>query len=116
MQGFARAGYVRRMADDAKPSDERGVPPSARASRLRSLAYKLYGEPPPKGAPRYEMLRWIRGFYFRQLPPTLAAFAVLAVWASATLIFLVLAVSTLIWLQGVISLSLRIRREEQRDP
>jgi hypothetical protein len=84
-------------------------------NRLRSLGVKLYGEPPPKSAPRSELLRWIRGFYLKLLPLTLASYAVGLVWASQTWIFVVLGASAFIWLQGVISLSLRIRREEQRE-
>jgi hypothetical protein len=84
-------------------------------SRLRSWAFKIYGDPPPKGAPRSESLRWVRRFYVRSLPLTLLAYALLLVWATETWIFVLLVAMTLLWLQGVSSLSLRIRREEQRE-
>jgi hypothetical protein len=84
-------------------------------SRLRSWAFKIYGEPPPRGAPRSQSLRWVRRFYLRPLPLTLAAYASLLIWASETWVYVVLVAMTLLWLQGVSSLSLRIRREEQRE-
>jgi hypothetical protein len=84
-------------------------------SRLRTLVWKLVGEPPPKSAPRVQFLRWIRGYYLRMLPLTLVVVAMLLVWESQTWVFVLLAMSALIWLQGVASLSLRIRREERRE-
>lgn len=60
-------------------------------------------------------LRWIRGYYLRMLPLTLVAVAMLLVWERQTWVFVVLAVSALIWLQGVASLSVRIRREERPE-
>jgi hypothetical protein len=83
--------------------------------RLRSLAFKVHGEPPPKGSPRSQMLRWIRGFYLKLLPFMIIVWVMLLVWASQTWIFIVLAASALIWLQSVGSLSVRIRREQRRE-
>jgi hypothetical protein len=37
-------------------------------NRLRSLAFKLNGAPPPTGSPKSQQLRWIRGFYLKPLP------------------------------------------------
>jgi hypothetical protein len=82
--------------------------------RLLSLGYKLYGEPPPKCAPRSEMLRWIRRFYIRPLPLLILVWVLLFIWAP-TWTLILLGASALIWLQGITSLSLRIRREEQRE-
>jgi hypothetical protein len=84
-------------------------------SRLRSISFRLFGEPPPKDAPRSHLLRWIRGFYVKMLPVTIPAWVVIAVWAPSALLLIGLAVSSLIWLQGVASLSIRIRREERRE-
>jgi hypothetical protein len=83
-------------------------------NRFRSLGFKLLGEPPPKGAPRSQTLRWVRRFYLRTLPLTLVAAAMLVVWASQAWVFVALGAWGLIWLQSVISLSVRIRREERR--
>ncbi|HXM87036.1 MAG TPA: hypothetical protein VN889_05335 [Solirubrobacteraceae bacterium] len=84
-------------------------------NRLRSLGFKIYGEPPPKGAPRSKLLRWIRGFYFKLLPPMLVIYVLVVVVVSQTWVLIVLAASALIWLQGMISLSLRVRRAEHRE-
>jgi hypothetical protein len=84
-------------------------------SRLRSISSKLFGEPPPKDAPRSQLLRWIRGFYLKMLPIAIPAIVAVLVWASDTWMLVTLAVSVLIWLQGLNSLSVRIRREERRE-
>jgi hypothetical protein len=61
-----------------------------------------------------QVLRWVRSYYLRILPLTLVAVAMLLVWDEQTWVFAVLALCALIWLQGMASLSLRIRREERR--
>ena len=82
--------------------------------RLRSLSQRIYGEPPPKGAPRSEMLRWVRGFYWKTWPLTLACYALVLLFSTTWLLVLA-GVTALIWAQGLASISLRIRREERRD-
>ena len=82
---------------------------------MRELGYRIFGAPPAGGAPRVATLRWIRGFYLKPLPLVLAVYALLAVWASGTVVIVLAAVSALIWLQGFVSLSLRIRREDRRE-
>jgi len=62
-----------------------------------------------------QLLRWIRGYYLRTLPLTLVVVAMVLVWESQTWVLVLLALSALIWLQSVTSLSLRIRREERRE-
>ena len=62
-----------------------------------------------------QLLRWIRGYYLRMLPLMLVVVAMLLVWESQTWVLVLLALSALIWLQSVSSLSLRIRREERRE-
>ncbi|HEY1451489.1 MAG TPA: hypothetical protein VGF47_11110 [Solirubrobacteraceae bacterium] len=42
-------------------------------------------------------------------------YAMLALWASETWVFVGMAVSALLWLQSVVSLSVRIDREERRE-
>jgi hypothetical protein len=82
--------------------------------RLRSLVWRLFGEPPPKGAPRVQALRWIRGIHCRTLPLALVAYAMLLAWASQTWILITAAVGVLISLESLVSLSVKIRREERR--
>jgi hypothetical protein len=60
------------------------------------------------------MLRWIRGYYLKMLPLMLVAVAMLLVWEGHVWVFVVLGVFALLWLQSVVSLSVRIRREERR--
>ena len=83
-------------------------------ARLRSRGFRIYGEPPAKGAPRAESLRWIRGFYIKPLPLLVAVSALVLIWAT-TWTLILLGASSAIWLQGFISLSLRIRREERSE-
>jgi hypothetical protein len=83
--------------------------------RLRALAWKLFGEPPPKGAPRVQVLRWIRGVQLRMLPIALVAYAMLLVWAAHTWILVTAGVGALISLESLMSLSVKIRREERRE-
>jgi hypothetical protein len=83
--------------------------------RLRSLAFKLYGELPAKGAPRVQTLRWIRGVQLRVLPLGLVAFAMLLVWADETWILVTAGIGLLISLESAISLSVKIGREERRE-
>jgi hypothetical protein len=80
-----------------------------------SLLYKIYGQPPAPGAPRSQALRWVRRFYIRPLPLTLA----LAVWIlflrPTTFALVLLGVAAGAWVWGISSLTLRIRREEGRE-
>lgn len=87
-------------------------------SRLRSLAFKIYGEPPSKGAPRSESLRWIRGLYLRPLPLLVVLLVICAlalVMGAPSWILALLGISVAVWVQGYVSLSIRIRREERRE-
>jgi D-alanyl-lipoteichoic acid acyltransferase DltB (MBOAT superfamily) len=62
-----------------------------------------------------QLLRWTRGYYLRVLPLMFVIVAMLLVWEWRTWLFVLLALSVVIWLQSVTSLSLRIRREERRE-
>jgi hypothetical protein len=84
-------------------------------NRLRLVGSRVFGAPPPKDAPRSELLRWIRRFYLRPLPLTVAVYVLAIVWASQTWVYIVLTAAALLWLQGIGSLSLRIRREQHRE-
>jgi hypothetical protein len=79
---------------------------------MRSLAAKIFGEPPDREAPRVEQMRWVRGFYLKPLPLTLLACAFIVIYAP-TPVLIAAGVGLTIWLQGLISLTLRIRREER---
>jgi hypothetical protein len=75
--------------------------------RLRSLAWKVFGAPPAKGAPRVQLLRWIRAVQLRALPFALIAYVMLLVWAAQTWVLVTAAVGGLISLESVVSLSVR---------
>ena len=77
--------------------------------RLRSLTFKLYGEPPPR-APRAFSCFAGYAASISGAAVTLAVYA-LAYLAVADLDLRLLAAFALIWLQSVISLCVRIRRE-----
>ncbi len=62
-----------------------------------------------------QVLRWIRGVQLRTLPFALIAYAMLLVWAAQTWVLVTAAVGGLISLESVISISVRIRREERRE-
>jgi hypothetical protein len=48
------------------------------------------------------------------LPLMLVVYVMLVIWASQAWVFVALGASALIWLQSLVSLSVRIRREERR--
>jgi hypothetical protein len=82
-------------------------------NRVRSLGFKLYGAPPPKGSRKSQQLRWIRGFYLKPLPLVLVVDVMGPRVVSQPWVLVLLGAGMAIWLQGLISISLRIRREER---
>jgi hypothetical protein len=89
------------------------------SGRTRRLAVKLYGEPPPKGAPRPDRLRYVRRISVRLLAFTGSLFFLLVVLNLAlgvsTTWPLVLFLGSVVWgLINIASLTVRIGREEQR--
>jgi hypothetical protein len=82
---------------------------------LRSVSFKLYGQPPPKGSARSVHLSYIRRIQLRQLPLIVPLFALLLVLSVQTWIWIVFAVGAVLWLESVISLTIRIRRARQRE-
>jgi hypothetical protein len=84
-------------------------------SRLSAAASKIYGPPPPKGAPPSQRLRYVRRMYWRMLLFALPLYAILTISAEPAWVLVPAAVGTLIWLQGFASLSVRIRREQRRE-
>jgi uncharacterized membrane protein YdbT with pleckstrin-like domain len=87
-------------------------------ARLRTIAFRMYGQPPAKDAPQSERLRYMRRFYTRPLwlkLLTVLLGAYIIVEFHQTWIIVLLAVSALIAIQGYTSLSVRIRRAERRE-
>jgi hypothetical protein len=81
------------------------------SGRLASAGYRILGTPPAPDAPRKARLLWLRGYYLRMLPLSLLAYVLMAIVLPTPWAWIVPAVSALLWLQGFVSLSLRIRRE-----
>jgi hypothetical protein len=78
---------------------------------LARQGFRIVGPPPPKGAPKAELLRFVRRCYTRMLPfyiplLVLLVFAGLPTWA-----WIVVAAGAALWLQGFISINLRIKRQ-----
>jgi hypothetical protein len=60
------------------------------------------------------MLRWIRGFYLKPVPLMIVGYTFVLIYATQTTVILA-AVSAGLWLQGLISLTVRVRRAESAD-
>ena len=84
--------------------------------RLGSLELRLLGmRPPPEGASRAERLSWIRALSLRLLPFAVAIWVVfLVLWGFPTWALVVFGVVAALQLEGLVSLTLKIRRERQR--
>jgi hypothetical protein len=78
------------------------------------MGFRMFGEPPGRDAPEEARLRWTRRFYLRPLPVALAVYGLAVLVASETWQYAVLAAAALFWLQGLVSISLRIRRVAHR--
>ena len=83
---------------------------------LANQGFRIFGPPPPKGAPRVEAWKYVRRIYVRLLPVTVPLWVVVALEGGPTWLWIVLGISTLTWLQGLISVSLRIRRLQSTPP
>jgi hypothetical protein len=85
---------------------------------MESLArqgLRITGPPPSKGAPKIEVLMWIRRFYIRILLITIPAW-ILLVFIGPAWAWIGLGVSGAVWLQGFISLNFRIKRLRSAPP
>jgi hypothetical protein len=84
-------------------------------TRLQALSVRLYGPAPPKDAPKVARLQWLRRFYVRTLPFNLVAYSVAALFGLSAIGWFVVGGTAIVWLQGWLSLSLRIRREKAHE-
>jgi hypothetical protein len=82
---------------------------------VRELGARIFGAPPGRGAPKLDLLLWIRRFYLRPLPLYLAVIVLAALLTSSTSGRVILAVTVLLWLAGLTSLSARIRRSRRES-
>lgn len=70
---------------------------------------RIFGPPPPKGAPKIEGALYVRRIYIRLLPFTVPVWVLLA-FAGGAFGWIVFGVSVASWLGGFASLNLRINR------
>jgi hypothetical protein len=83
---------------------------------VRSASVRLFGEPPGRDTPRLARLCWLRRMYLVMFLVGLPAYAlVVFVFARATWVYIAVGAAMLLGLQGVISISIRIRRERRRE-
>jgi hypothetical protein len=82
--------------------------------RLARAGRRFVGTPPPTEAPKKEHLLFLRRYYLRMLPLALVAYAAVAIVLPTPWAWAVPVGGTLLWLQGFVSLSVRIRRENRR--
>ena len=79
---------------------------------LAKQGLRLFGPPPGKGASRGEALRYIRRINVRLLAFSVPVWALL-VFSGLTWAWIVAGVTAAMWLQGFISLSIRLQREQK---
>ena len=82
---------------------------------LMRIGYRFLGEPPASGATRMERLLWLRGFYLRMIPLSVAVSAMVALFLPAPWAWVVPCLSVLLWAQGFVTLNVQIRRERRRE-
>lgn len=83
---------------------------------LARQGVRIVGPPPPKGAPKVQTWRFVRRFYIRMLLITVPVWIVVAFDGAPTWLWIVLGISAASWLQGFISVNLRIRRLRNVPP
>jgi hypothetical protein len=78
-----------------------------------NLVYRVVGAPPASGAPRVARLRWVRKFYRFNLA-AIAMVVIFALVGGDSFFWVVAAAVAVIWLVGLASISMQIRREASR--
>jgi hypothetical protein len=82
---------------------------------IRSVSFKLYGQPPPKGSARSVRLSYVRRIQLRLLLFVVPIYAVVLALGFQTWLLIVFALAAAIALANIVSLSIRIRRARQRE-
>jgi hypothetical protein len=82
---------------------------------VRSVSFKLFGQPPLKDSARSVRLCYIRRIQLRQLLFVVPLYAVVLALGVQTWILIVFAVGAAIYVGNVVSLSIRIRRARERE-
>ena len=77
---------------------------------LTKQSFRIFGQPPSQHAPEVERLRYIRRIYAQLAPLYVLAVIIAATSGFPTWAWIVIAFGAAAWLQGLISLMVRIRR------
>jgi hypothetical protein len=83
---------------------------------LAKHSVRIFGPPPPKGAPEIETWTFVRRIYSRSILFTVPVWVLVALDRDPTWVWIVLGVGAAIWLQGFISVNRRIRRLRNAPP
>jgi len=84
--------------------------PRTLPSMLKGLIYRVVGTPPASGAAREERLRWVRKFY-RLNVAAIAVVVICALLAGGAFLWIVAAAGAVMWVGGLATISMSIRRE-----
>jgi hypothetical protein len=80
-----------------------------------ALTQRLFGPPPPAGASRAEMLRWIRRTSWWGAPVTVLLLVLSLLLHQSTWLSIVFAICAALSISNLISLTVRIRRLERTE-
>jgi hypothetical protein len=83
---------------------------------LAKQGFRIFGPPPPDGAPKVESWLFVRRIYTRLLLFTVPMWVLIAVSGGPMWLWIALAVSAAMWLQGFIAVNVRIRRLRDVPP
>jgi hypothetical protein len=80
-----------------------------------SVFVRLFGESPGRHTSRLARLCWMRRFSLVTFLIGVPAYVFVFLFADATWVYIALGVALLLWLQSLVSLGIRIRRERSRE-
>ena len=83
---------------------------------LTKQSLRIFGPPPPKGAAKVQTWMFVRRIYSRMLLFVVQAWILIALDDGPTWLWIAFGVSAATWLQGFISVNLRIRRLRSTPP
>jgi hypothetical protein len=78
---------------------------------ISRIIFRIVGQPPARDASRDQRLRWIRRFYWLNGPWFIFLALLFVLFGVDTIVWLILGVCALVWAQGLLSITLQIRRE-----
>lgn len=79
---------------------------------MKALIYRIVGQPPGKGAPQLDQLRWVRRLLFRWTAPTMALGCIVLILAG---VYLAAAILAALEILSLFSVSVRLHRAERQQ-